>query len=198
MPPNIALFAWPVVVIVVFSVLPRRSALVWSLLAGYLVLPESFSIDVKLLPPIDKGSVGIVGLLLGVFFFKDKIVGRGALSQQHLAALKNDNPLFGRLVLSLMALMVIRMMLTIATNTAPYFTGARFLPGLIPWDMINMGIQTAVVVVPFVLGRYFLATAEDHRFLLRNCQLSTQRLTQTIERLRASVPGFSDLTDLDF
>lgn len=147
--------------------MPRRAALVWSLLAGYLLLPESFSIDVKLLPPIDKGSTGILGLILGVFLFKDQITPRTRGTALHLKGLVNENPFFGRLVIALLALMVVRAMLTIATNTDPFFTGARFLPALRPWDMINMGVQTAVVVVPFFLGRYFLATPADHRFLLR-------------------------------
>ena len=167
MPPNIALFAWPVVVIVIFSCLPRRAALVWSLLAGYLLLPESFSIDLRLLPPIDKGSVGIVGLIIGVFLFKDKAGLRSPATAPNLKGLINDRPLFGKLIMALLVLMVVRALLTIATNTAPFFTGARYLPGLIPWDMVNMGVQTAIVVVPFFLGRHFLATPADHRFLLR-------------------------------
>jgi hypothetical protein len=50
----IALFSWPVVVFILFRFMPRTSALIWSLVGGYLLLPFAVGIDLPSLPTFDK------------------------------------------------------------------------------------------------------------------------------------------------
>ena len=45
----IALFAWPLVVIVLFKRLSLQSALIWSILGGYLLLPEIIKINLEVI-----------------------------------------------------------------------------------------------------------------------------------------------------
>ncbi|MGR3540287.1 MAG: hypothetical protein ACU0BS_02505, partial [Hasllibacter sp.] len=61
--PTLALFSWPLIVLATLRSLPREMALIWTLLTGYLLLPERFGIDLPGLPSIDKYSVVAVMLL---------------------------------------------------------------------------------------------------------------------------------------
>jgi hypothetical protein len=53
----LVLFGWPLVVILLFRILPRPHALVWSILGGYLALPFGVGINPPLLPVLDKGLI---------------------------------------------------------------------------------------------------------------------------------------------
>jgi len=60
----VALFAWPIVAGVMFARMRLESAAIWSLLAGYLLLPSGVGVDLPLLPPIDKSNVVVLSTLL--------------------------------------------------------------------------------------------------------------------------------------
>jgi len=59
-----ALFAWPVVVAVLFATRSRPKAILYSILGGYLLLPSFEGIDLPMLPPIDKTLVPSLSVLL--------------------------------------------------------------------------------------------------------------------------------------
>ena len=50
----LVLLSYPIVVIILFRRLPVPKALIWSILAGYLFLPEGTEVDLPLLPAINK------------------------------------------------------------------------------------------------------------------------------------------------
>src|SRR6056297_3988588 len=54
---DIVLYSWPIVVYILFQRLPLREALVWSIVAGYLLLPLRTGFDLPALPPVDKNLV---------------------------------------------------------------------------------------------------------------------------------------------
>jgi len=66
----VVLFGWPVVVFLLFRLLPRSDALVWSVIGGYLALPFAVGIDLPVLPTFDKTLIpalsAAVLCLLGV------------------------------------------------------------------------------------------------------------------------------------
>ena len=50
----LTLYAWPVVVLILFRILPKNQALIWSILGGYLFLPFGVEVNFPLLPSLDK------------------------------------------------------------------------------------------------------------------------------------------------
>jgi hypothetical protein len=60
------LFGWPVVVVLLFRKLPRVEALIWSVVAGYLLLPYAVQVKIKMIPAFDKDLIPILaaGLML--------------------------------------------------------------------------------------------------------------------------------------
>ena len=51
------LLSWPVIVAILFSRLPRPQALIWSIYAGYLLLPPLVEIDLPVFPGLNKAMV---------------------------------------------------------------------------------------------------------------------------------------------
>ncbi len=69
----IALFLWPLVVLVLFRRLPLPAAVIWSVLGGYLFLPEEAAINLPLLPSYDKVLVpGLAALIIGWITLKQQ------------------------------------------------------------------------------------------------------------------------------
>ncbi|MEO8243722.1 MAG: hypothetical protein ABI832_15580, partial [bacterium] len=50
----VVLFGWPLVVFLLFRLLPRPEAIAWSIIGGYLALPFGVGIDPPVLPTFDK------------------------------------------------------------------------------------------------------------------------------------------------
>ena len=50
----LVLFSWPLVVFLLFRLLPRSEAIVWSIIGGYLALPFGVGINPPVLPTFDK------------------------------------------------------------------------------------------------------------------------------------------------
>ncbi|MGH1452476.1 MAG: hypothetical protein ACRBBV_04850 [Paracoccaceae bacterium] len=69
----IALFLWPLVVLILFRRLPLPAAVIWSVLGGYLFLPEEAAINLPLLPSYDKVLVpGLAALIIGWITLKQQ------------------------------------------------------------------------------------------------------------------------------
>lgn len=168
--PTFALLIWPAIVLALFAALPLRSALVWGLITGYLYLPESFAIDLPGLPAIDKISVLSMALVLALILFRQPGTGNPDTPQPE--ELDNNARWFGRVVYGLIGLLFANEILTIATNRAPIILEEATLPGLSSWDFVGTSASIIFMIVPFFLGRRYLARSEDHAFLLRCLVLS--------------------------
>ncbi len=64
----LALFSWPVVVFLLFRMLPQAQALVWSVLGGYLLLPFGVGINPPLLPTLDKAFIPVMAAAVMSYF----------------------------------------------------------------------------------------------------------------------------------
>ena len=152
----IVLLGFPLVALLMFHRLPLQKALVWSVLAGHLMLPSATMVNLPVLPVLDR--VSIVGLSV---FLLCLIYGRKAGPPP-----KDQRA--GRWVFSLMlAFAVFGPFLTVAFNRTPLFFGPTMLPGLGPKDAVSLAIQTFTALVPFWLGLRYLNTREGHRLLLQ-------------------------------
>ena len=183
MPNNLAyamLVIWPVVALILFTRLPRAQAIVWTLLAGILLLPAQTRFDPPMLPALDKHNAPVLAAvalcLLGIGAVR---VRRRARAGSDEAAPPTPEALPGWLPASglacaLAGLMVFTPMVTALLNSAPitFEAADRRIPGLRPYDGLSGIMNHAVLLLPFLLGRKFLGRAEDMRLLLRAFMLA--------------------------
>jgi hypothetical protein len=145
----LALFAWPVVAVILFRALPLPRAIIWTILGGYLLLPEKTQVDFPLLPVFDKTFIPAASALLLC-----------------LTRLRNPMELLPRApvpkILAILFLLV--PFITIASNSDPVVFGPMVIRGLSLSDALAFG--AAVVLIPFLLGQRFLASEAALRDLL--------------------------------
>ena len=156
--PLIAFALWPFVSLSLFRILPLGRAIIWNLVLGYLFLPEVFEIDFPGIPAINKTSLLIFLLPIGVYLFADPALQRNKL--------ENANRFFGALLLSLVALLMLRPLFTVIGNREPIYFALRSLSGLGLSDLISITWNNLLLLVPFLIARRYLATPKDHRMIL--------------------------------
>ncbi len=158
----IALFGWPVVVFVLFKWLPSHKALVISILAGYLILPSGFGIDLPLVPSMDKKSIPAVSCLAAILAIH-------ASQRKRIPAAPNipDRNLVSKIYVLLLLLCFVTPFLTVLTNPEPIIAGPTFLPGQTLYDAAGILMVFFITVLPLILGYRLLKTEESHIFLLK-------------------------------
>lgn len=153
--PNIIAFAmlglWPVITAILWVKLPPTRALLVSMIGGYLLLPPYPAvIDLPLLPPLGKDTLPaicctVMALALygrEVQFFPKSPLARG-----------------------LMVVFLLSPVATVLTNGEPLVWGPRYLPALNLREAVSSVLAQAVILLPMLLGRHFLARIEDQREL---------------------------------
>lgn len=147
----------------IFSRTLLVNAMIWSVVVGYMFLPEAFGIDLPGLPPLEKNTVIIGSLLLGVIIYYKGDSGQ----VQSALVVANSNQKFGYVMIALIGVMFLAPLLTIALNRSPVFVSGRALQGLGVRDFISTTFNSLTLVVPFLLARRYLATPVAHRILLQ-------------------------------
>ena len=153
--PQIVLTIWPLVSILIFLGLGPARGLIWSVVVGYLFLPE-LTMNVSGLPGYGKLEAVSVGALLGTLLTMSRAEPRpksDALSQ--------------RLFLMLLLLMFLSPVLTVMFNTETLFFGPTMVKPLEPWDIQNISLPLLTAIVPWLLARRFLHSPEHHREILK-------------------------------
>lgn len=184
----VALFSWPLVIVLLFRLLPLHLALLWSLVAAYLLLPGRVGINPPGIPSIDKTSLpavtaAVMCLLMLQRDRLDRALGRigadgrrlpgppplgerqGAAARAYTAARR-----FGRsrwLVYGLVALVLVTPFVTTLTNRDTLVFGPRVLPALTPYDALAGSGNALIMLTPFLLAMVFLDTPQRHRALLK-------------------------------
>ncbi|MFV0512331.1 MAG: hypothetical protein ACK5MY_01665 [Jhaorihella sp.] len=156
------LMIWPAVCVVLFLRLPLERAIVWSILGGYLVLPQRTEFDLPLVPAMDKYSIpSISAFAICVLLMRRKV----PLWPQSVT---------GR-VLTLM--FVLGAIPTVLTNgDAMVFTSIQSsepivfindrLPGLGLRDLFSVLSQQMIVLLPFLIARQYLSSDTGLREVL--------------------------------
>lgn len=157
----LAMLSWPILALLIFARLPALTALIWSVLLPYLYLPEAFKIDLPGLPDINKTAVISLGLAMGLFMFRPKV----------LSVLEASRPVLTgprlRALLWLCALGVFAgLFLTVMNNRAPIAFEEFVLPAARPWDALSNVVQWGLILLPFWMAMRFLSDPERHRALL--------------------------------
>lgn len=149
---TLVLALWPLVTIVLFLKLPIGRAVIATLVAGYLFLPEPpAGFDFPLVPPLTKHTIPALSALVMCFYL------RGA-----------DGGWMPRLplVAALVLVFIFSPMATTLNNSEPITWGDFTLQGMSLKDGLALTIQQALLILPFLLARKFLSAPEDQRDLL--------------------------------
>ncbi len=156
------LMIWPVVCVFFFRRFSLERAIIWSILGGYLLLPQSAEFDLPLVPDMTKVSIpNITAFVLCVFFLKKRVT----FWPQNWAM---------RLLLVGFVVGVVptvltngdTMIFTLLGETAPIVFSTASLPGLGLRDLLSVVINQIIVLLPFFLARSYLTTETGLRELL--------------------------------
>lgn len=171
----IVVFAYPLIVLLLFRKLPLPRALVWSILGGYLFLPERVELDLPALPSLDKSTIPALSAALMVWIYRDRPTGaregdrraEGQSTHQRTSQPAHVRRQGGRLMLLLLMIVTVAPFATFYFNREPVVWGPTVLPPMRLYDSFSMVLSTFMAFIPFLLARRQLATPEAHREILK-------------------------------
>ena len=156
------LMAWPLVTLLLFRRTTTERAIIWSILAGYLLLPPLAEFDLPLIPDMDKFAIpSVAAFLICVVVMKKPV----SLWPRHPAT---------RLLVAGFVLGVIPTVFTngdpilfqVIENSDPVSFITNALPGLRWRDLGSVMINQVIVLLPFFMARQYLSTETGLRDLL--------------------------------
>jgi hypothetical protein len=145
-----AIFAWPIVAIVLYRTRPAGEATLWTILGGLLLLPSGYSMKLQMVPALDKNSVPDICAFLGCML----LVPRRARAS------------FG-FVEFLVLMLIVGPVVTSAFNNDTVVIGDRVLPGVGYYDGISALLSQLIIFLPFILGRRAFQESGDMEMILR-------------------------------
>lgn len=150
---TLTLLIWPIVTAVMYLKLPPARALIWSVLSAYLILPAATEIDLPLIPGLSKYMIpAFFGYIMA------------CVTQGRMISLIPQ----ARLAQLLLAMVVIGVFGTVATNAEPIFiTRNVVLPGLRPYDALSMLIVNLGWLLIWAMAREFITDRSALRDLCR-------------------------------
>jgi hypothetical protein len=146
-----ALLAWPLVTLLLILAMSTRQAIVWSLLAGYLLLPGSTAFSLQGVPDLDKTTIPNIA----TFLFAMALARRGEFRWPR-----------GFAVNLLLLAYVVSPLLTGLANRDPIATGDVVRPAMTLYDSVSFMAYHLFDVFPFILGAGFLRDENSHREML--------------------------------
>ena len=154
--PNIiayaALFLWPLVAIWLFNNHRLDRAVIWGVVAPYVLLPTATGVDLPLIPDLNKTTIPNLMLLI--------------LAKQHMGKSFTYLP-DSKVARFLLIVMIVSPVFTVLTNGDPLIFERGYIPGLKPYDAASQVVVAVLMVTPFLVGRACLADPEAHRELLK-------------------------------
>ena len=159
---SLMLLLWPLVSLVLFRRLPLERAILWCILAGYMILPPVAEFDLPLVPDMDKFTIpSIMAFVLCVGLLRKKV----PLLPRHPMA---------KVLTLLFVLAVIPTVMTngdpvifeVLANADPIVFITDMLPGLRWRDLGSVMINQVIILMPFLLARRYLSSPEGQKELL--------------------------------
>jgi hypothetical protein len=139
----VMLFLWPVIATALFRRLPREKALIWSILAAYMLLPPLVNINLPAVPDMDKFTIAnLCALVLTVWVLNEKV---SFLPQSFLGK-------------ALIVLYIVSPFATTLTNDDPIRIVAKDVPALRIYDSVSAISYQFIALIPFFLARHLLRT----------------------------------------
>lgn len=147
---NLVFYSWPLVIFWMLSKYPAKQAIFFSITLAVMFLPNGFSIDYPLIPPIDRE--GLTSLSLAAFLFikgkKFKLFPSGLPS---------------KILIGYLMVLVI----SVEMNSDAFAYGAKIFPALTHHDAFSTVVRTLLALMPFFLGRFFLNNVEDNENIFK-------------------------------
>ena len=137
--------------VVLFVLLPIEAAAIWSLLGGYLLLPSAMSVDIALLPPLDKSSIPAITTFLLCWM-------KGA---------RSEAPQRSWAIYLCALIFVISPIFTSFGNSYELQIADRSIPGFYALDGIKIALRNLLTLAPFFVGVRFLSSENGQAVLLR-------------------------------
>ena len=147
---NIVFYSWPLVVFWLLKRRPVNQAIFLSITLAILFLPYEFSLDLPLVPPLDRDTLTSLSLIVFLFLLRKKF----RLFQPSATTMF----IFGYLI---------AVVISSELNADPIVLGARSLPGLSHYDAFSNVARTVLWLMPFFLGRYFLNNVKDMQAIFK-------------------------------
>lgn len=154
--PTLAILLWPIIAMVLFYNLGRAKGMIWTVVAGYLFLPEAWSLDFPAVPRYGKSQAISVGLLLGLL-----------ITRSTAARPPQADRVFKFAIGLVVVVLVVAPFVTALTNRDVLTFGWRVLPAIGLWDAQSYLFSTFLILVPFFVARRHLHDPEQHREVLR-------------------------------
>lgn len=152
----LALFSWPAVCLILFAWLPLEAAAIASLLGGYLLLPSGMTVDIKVLPPLDKLAISSITAFLLCW-------AKGT---------KSPAPKPSVLIYCLALAFILSPVFTSFQNSYELQVGGRSLPGLYLGDSLKLAFQNVLTLIPFFLGMRFFSSDDGRALLLKSLPIA--------------------------
>jgi hypothetical protein len=146
-----SLFIWPLLSLFIYQRTSCLTATFWAVVGGFLVLPVGTEIDLPLVPPIDKYSVGVLSAFLGMSLVKKK---RFSFFPQK------------GIERTLVLIVVFSPIITVMTNSEPVFRGS-WRPGLTYHDAVSAVVGQYFMIAPLILGLQVVRSDYDQINLLK-------------------------------
>lgn len=155
------LFTWPLVTLTLFARLGPERGLIWSTLAGYLLLPTKYGFDLLGLPAYDKDNAVSFSLILAAIVFRDRFPARTG---------RDTAKLLRFLLIGCTAMIALGMVFTVLDNRGAFtvLSGRQQIryQGMGLRDLISMLQVPLFAFIPFILAIRLLDTPELHRQLV--------------------------------
>lgn len=164
----LALMTWPLIIVLMFRFMTLERALIWSLLGGYMLLPQVTEINFPAIPAFNKTSIPNLTAFVVIIAMSGKM-------PQLL-----PQTLIGR---ALVMLLVLSPALTVLNNLEPVRFGYQLIGGLVIFDPGELEraelpalrfydsaselARQLIVMVPFFLARHYLRTEAAMTEILR-------------------------------
>ena len=143
-------YSWPLVVFWLLSKYPTKQAIFFAITLSVMFLPNGFSVDYPLIPPIDRETLTSLSLAAVLFFTgkKFKLFPPGIPSKI----------LIGYLIV---------LVISTELNSDAFVIGDKFFPALTHYDALSTVVRVLLTLMPFFLGRFFLNNVEDNEKIFK-------------------------------
>ena len=144
-------YSWPLVVFWLLSKYPAKQAIFFAITLAVLFLPNGYSIDFPLIPPIDRETLTSLSLVIFLYLSgkKFKLLPTGLPS----------TVLIGYLVV---------IIISVELNSDAFAFGDKFFPALTHHDAFSTIVRVLLSLMPFFLGRFFLNNVEDNEKIFKS------------------------------
>lgn len=164
-------YTWPLVIYIIFRKQPLVPAIIWSMVLGYILVPDRIGVDLPAVPTITKYELTTLSVALMSWL---KIRGErravkwpAVTDTPQTPAVPMRQSRARGIVGVLLLLLLTTPLLTVLNNPDPIIAGSRYVPGLRLYDALSIIAATAIFVLPFLLGQRFLNTTESHVTVLK-------------------------------